>query len=395
MPDDQSLEQLSKTLALPLEELVGIARRREEAQEQTPADKRAYLIVDLENNPPRLVPVGADMLVGRTGQAGLEIADESVSRRHARIYRAPNGEFILEDLGSTNGTLVNGIARKEHLLQAGDRIQFGKTRPCLVSFHSRFEDYLAVMQKFELETKWATGTSVVMQQLLQRMESALEGITRQLGGVEGTPLGVELAALRATSQDLAKHLEKLRIFAGCVGQELQPLNLSSLLQNLALRLILPRDRAIKVVTDVEPHLWSKGNVRLLTVAFEELCSNAAQAMPDGGLLEIAASITRVGPDEAFQKPYLAPGLAVRVSISDTGVGMSPEIQRLVLTTPFFTTRGAGLGIGFGIMLAHRVIGVHGGHLELQRRKPGGTIAEALLPAIEEPEEPFEPVGGLP
>ncbi len=386
MPDDQSLENLSKTLALPLEELVGIARRREEAREQAPADKRAYLIVDIENNPPRLVPVGADMLVGRTGQAGLEIADESVSRRHARIY---------EDLGSTNGTLVNGIARKEHLLQAGDRIQFGKTRPCLVSFHSRFEDYLAVMQKFELETKWATGTAVVMQQLLQRMESALEGITRQLGSVEGTPLGVELAALRATSQDLARHLEKLRIFSGCVGQPLHPLNLSSLLQNLALRLTLPRDRAIKVVTDVEPHLWSKGDVRLLTVAFEELCSNAAQAMPDGGLLEIAASITRVGPDEAFQKPYLAPGLAVRVAISDTGVGMSPEIQRHVLTTPFFTTRGAGLGIGFGIMLAHRVIGVHGGHLELQRRKPGGTIAEALLPAIEEPEEPFEPVGGLP
>lgn len=395
MPDDQSLDDLSKTLALPLEELVGIARRREAAQEQAPADKRAYLIVDIDNNPPRLVPVGADMLVGRAGHAGLEIADESVSRRHARIYRTPNGEFILEDLGSTNGTLVNGIARKEHLLQAGDRIQFGKTRPCLVSFHSRFEDYLAVMQKFELETKWATGTAVVLQQLLQRTESAMQGITRQLGSVEGTPLGAELAALRATSQDLARHLEKLRIFSGCVGQTLKPLNLSSLLQSLALRLTLPRDRAIKVVTDVEPHLWTRGDGRLLSVAFEELCSNAAQAMPDGGLLEIAASVTRVAPDEAFQRPYLAPGPAVRVAVSDTGVGMSPEIQRHVLNTPFFTTRAAGLGIGFGIMLAHRVIGVHGGHLALQRRQPGGTIAEALLPAIEEPDEPLDSVGGLP
>src|SRR5262249_14150804 len=64
--------------------------------------------------------------IGRDSNAGLVLDADSVSRRHARVETTPNG-YRLTDLGSTNGTYVNGMRVREHALRDGDRIQIGKT----------------------------------------------------------------------------------------------------------------------------------------------------------------------------------------------------------------------------------------------------------------------------
>jgi predicted component of type VI protein secretion system len=64
-----------------------------------------------------------EFLIGRDEQCNLAIDERQVSRRHARI-RLMNGEYMLEDLGSKNGTFVNGLELKEpHALRDGDEIQ--------------------------------------------------------------------------------------------------------------------------------------------------------------------------------------------------------------------------------------------------------------------------------
>ena len=57
--------------------------------------------------------------------ASIQIPHDGVSRRHAEIVRTPDGAFMLRDLGSTNGTIVNGAATPSHRLANGDRIQIG------------------------------------------------------------------------------------------------------------------------------------------------------------------------------------------------------------------------------------------------------------------------------
>jgi pSer/pThr/pTyr-binding forkhead associated (FHA) protein len=66
------------------------------------------------------------VLIGRTGQCDITIGDSSVSRKHASIERK-DGRFLLQDLKSTNGTLVNGEFIDVHVLNHGDKIRIGRT----------------------------------------------------------------------------------------------------------------------------------------------------------------------------------------------------------------------------------------------------------------------------
>ena len=76
----------------------------------------------------RRIPIGAEPLViGRLPECGVVLQDSNVSRRHAELRR--NGDaIVVTDLGSTNGTRVNGTPVREHFLVSGDEVSVGSTR---------------------------------------------------------------------------------------------------------------------------------------------------------------------------------------------------------------------------------------------------------------------------
>jgi two-component system, cell cycle response regulator len=93
----------------------------------------------------QIFPVRAgEARIGRADDADLSIRDSSISRYHALLYRDPGGDAHIRDLGSTNGTFVNGKRIQDVKLTAGDRIQFGKATILKLDFHSRFEEELHV-----------------------------------------------------------------------------------------------------------------------------------------------------------------------------------------------------------------------------------------------------------
>jgi hypothetical protein len=76
----------------------------------------------------RRIPVGSEPLViGRLPECSVVLSDSNVSRRHAEIRRKGDGVFVT-DLGSTNGTRVNGAPVREQFLASGDEISVGTTR---------------------------------------------------------------------------------------------------------------------------------------------------------------------------------------------------------------------------------------------------------------------------
>jgi hypothetical protein len=76
----------------------------------------------------RRVTVGSDaVVIGRLPECEVVLGDSNVSRRHAELRRKGDGVFVT-DLGSTNGTRVNGAPIREHLLASGDEISVGSTR---------------------------------------------------------------------------------------------------------------------------------------------------------------------------------------------------------------------------------------------------------------------------
>jgi hypothetical protein len=87
----------------------------------------ALLVVREDGGPGREIHLEAESaVIGRMAGSDIEIGDPGASRRHAEIRRQGQG-FVVADLGSTNGTLVNGSEITEHTLQDGDRITIGRT----------------------------------------------------------------------------------------------------------------------------------------------------------------------------------------------------------------------------------------------------------------------------
>lgn len=120
----------------------------------------------------------------------------------------------------------------------------------------------------------------------------------------------------------------------------------------------------------------------LELALVNLVVNARDAMPDGGIIAIAAREETVGPG---QVTGLNSGHYLCLSVSDTGEGMD-ETTLARATEPFFTTKGPGKGTGLGLSMVHGLAEQSGGRLALKSRKGKGTIAEIWLPIAEADEK---------
>jgi CheY-like chemotaxis protein len=140
----------------------------------------------------------------------------------------------------------------------------------------------------------------------------------------------------------------------------------------------------------------------LELALLNLAVNARDAMPEGGTLRIGAQEIEV---VAGQPEGLAPGAYVRLTVSDTGVGMEPETLARA-TEPFFTTKGPGKGTGLGLSMVQGMVAQSGGRLRLRSAAGRGSCIDLFLPvaalpaqrqaapAAIEPDEPPAPVPEL-
>jgi PAS domain S-box-containing protein len=194
---------------------------------------------------------------------------------------------------------------------------------------------------------------------------ATELTSRLLGYTQGGRRAVEPVSLNQVASDT------LGLLAGCLPHK------------------------VRTTCDFSPELpLVEGDPHELTQVVLQAVLNAVEAMPDGGRLTIktdafaardalacegtpACSSAPACTSKADpQRPELRPGRYVRVVVSDTGCGMTPEAQRLV-GEPFFTTKRGGRGLGMAT--AREIVARHNGLLALESFPGEGTTVEVLLP----------------
>jgi CheY-like chemotaxis protein len=136
-----------------------------------------------------------------------------------------------------------------------------------------------------------------------------------------------------------------------------------------------------------PGLAALTDKTLLESAILNLAVNARDAMPQGGALTLTMGQREAGPEDA---PLPIGQSVVFVTVSDTGTGMSPEIQTRVFE-PFFTTKEVGKGSGLGLPMVLGFAQQTGGHVGIVSREGKGTAVTIVLPAVAGMPEPPDAV----
>jgi CheY-like chemotaxis protein len=115
----------------------------------------------------------------------------------------------------------------------------------------------------------------------------------------------------------------------------------------------------------------------LESALLNLAINARDAMPDGGKLTIMTANARIDGIDA-DTPALLPGDYIRIDVSDTGTGMSPEVAARAFD-PFFTTKPIGQGTGLGLSMIYGFARQSNGHVLIDSKLGAGTSVKLYLP----------------
>jgi CheY-like chemotaxis protein len=110
-----------------------------------------------------------------------------------------------------------------------------------------------------------------------------------------------------------------------------------------------------------------------------LCLNSRDAMPEGGTLTLAADVVEVSATDAIRYAGDSrPGRFVRITVSDSGVGMSETVKDRIFE-PFFTTKGQGKGTGLGLPMVQGIVKQHKGWLTCETAPHAGTRLDLYLP----------------
>jgi two-component system, cell cycle sensor histidine kinase and response regulator CckA len=110
-----------------------------------------------------------------------------------------------------------------------------------------------------------------------------------------------------------------------------------------------------------------------------LVTNARDAMPVGGRIELRSALRRVAADEGYGLSGVAAGDYVELVVADEGTGMEPSVLSRIFE-PFFTTRQQGGGTGLGLPTVHGIVTQSGGHVMVESSPGQGSTFHVLLPA---------------
>jgi PAS domain S-box-containing protein len=236
----------------------------------------------------------------------------------------------------------------------------------------------------------------------QRMESIgtlAGGIAHDLNNVLSPILmAIDMLTLQAKDDSSKKWLEVLRSNAqrgadmvrqvlsfarGVEGERiaLQPKHLIKEIVKI-LRETLPK--SIEINFNIPDDIWLVlADATQIHQVLMNLCVNARDAMMEGGSISI--KVENVVLDENYARMHLEakPGRFVMVAVSDTGPGMSAEIQNRIFE-PFFTTKEMTKGTGLGLSTALTIIKSHGGFINVYSELHKGSQFSIYLPAADAP-----------
>ena len=245
-----------------------------------------------------------------------------------------------------------------------------------LSANKATESALRQAQKMEAMGQLTGGIAHDFNNLLTVIIGNLEMLEAKLT----TPLQQELVTEALEAADLGARLTaRLLAFARRSYLEPEIVNLNSFVVGLTDMLHRTLGATVYLSNTLSPNLWSaRVDPSQVESAIINLAVNARDAMPDGGRLVLETSNEVIDTAIAGSLDGLAPGEYVRLSVSDTGHGMSREVREKAFE-PFFTTKEQGKGTGLGLSMVYGFAKQSGGHAAVESEEGKGTVVSIYLP----------------
>jgi len=309
--------------------------------------------------------------IGRGSEATIQLDDAEVSRAHARIEGNPASGFVVEDLGSRNGTFLNDVDVERAALQFGDRLRLGGRVLLLFTKYDSVAEEILRRQRLEALGRLAAGIAHDFNNLLGAVLASLDYVRRfPESRLREEHIAESLDDAFIAAERASELTPRLLDFARAEhGHEL--VNLSEICAEVGRLAERTFGRLIRIECDVEPNLMVLGSSTQLHQIFMNLCLNARDAMPDGGELSLfAARVRDPGPHQRAGD--------VAVTVRDTGAGMAPDVCEHIFE-PFFTTKDNGAGVGLGLATVAEMVAAHGGRVEVESDRGQGSTFQVFLP----------------
>ncbi|HEY3256525.1 MAG TPA: ATP-binding protein [Polyangiaceae bacterium] len=352
----------------------------------------ARLIAIAGSQAGRKFKIGDHAVIGRSGDASVTLEDPEVSRSHARVSKSDLGAYLLEDLGSKNGTQVNGLPITRHLLSFGDKIQVGPHVMLLFAPFDPIEDQLLQRQRLEALGRVGAGVAHDLNNMLGAIGASIDYLSklppeRTLSSDEVRECFEDIRLASSQASELTRGILK---FARGRAQAHSPVDLSGLCSDVMRLIRHTFDRAIQIESKIYPGLSVRGDQAELHQVLMNLCLNARDAMPRGGVLRVSASAIAPGT-EPLPEPLNPELTHLVLCVEDTGVGMD-EATRARIFEAFFTTKREGAGFGLGLATVKEVVAFHGGQIRIESEEGKGTRFLVFLPMHEAGHEPRKVTG---
>lgn len=190
-----------------------------------------------------------------------------------------------------------------------------------------------------------------------------------------------LDVIERTSERAAELTRQLLGFARKGKYIIETLDINDLVNDVYKIISRTFEKTIEIRLHLsEDGLFVEGDKSQLTSVILNICLNAKDAMPEGGILIIETFKRKVSPEELIH-PDARPIEYVGVSITDTGIGMDEEIMKHIFE-PFFTTKEVGKGTGMGLAMVYGVLHNHGGFVTVDSSPGNGSRFIIYLPRVE-------------
>jgi two-component system, cell cycle sensor histidine kinase and response regulator CckA len=255
----------------------------------------------------------------------------------------------------------------------------------------KIQAQLLQSQKMEAVGTLAGGVAHDFNNLLTAIQGCLELAVEKLP--DESPIRRDLEEVQNASHRAADLTRQLLMFSRRHLIHMAPIQLNRTIDDLLKMLHRLIGEDIVIQTALDPGLWAiqadRGTVEQVIV---NLAINGRDAMPNGGRLLIKTENVDVDEFTCRLMHEAKPGRFVRLSLSDTGIGMDAAIRERIFE-PFFSTKGPGKGTGLGLSVVYGIVRQHNGWVNVYSEPGQGAEFKVYFPvATGTPQEAAAPAG---